>query len=178
MAGVQDTPQIAVSVDGTSVAGAAWERLVRLEVTDREGIRSDAVSIAFDDSEPRFISPRRGAVLQVSIGFRGEDFRGDYVVDQVEFACLPHRISVSGHAADFRAEMKTTRSRHWDDTSVGRIVAQIAGEHGLIASVADILGELWWIGALALAALVIWGLFGRIQAARVDDARSGANLGR
>lgn len=168
MATIGNAPTIAVSVDGKSIVGAAWERLIRLEVTDREGIRSDGVTIEFDDSFPRFVSPRRGAVLTVTIGYAGEEFSGDYVVDQVEYACLPHKITVSGHAADLREELKTAKSRHWDDTSVGTIVRQIAGEHGLLASVAEAVGAhvYDWIGQLEESDLAFLERLARRHGAR------------
>lgn len=131
-------PSIQVDVDGSPVAGGFFSRLESLSVTDREGVGSDSISLSFDDSEPRIANPRRGAVIRVQLETaEGGSFTGEYIVDRVEWSCLPYRVSVSGHAADLRGEMKTARSRFWDDSSVGAIVGQIAGEHGLVARISE-----------------------------------------
>lgn len=125
-------PAVAASVDGVPVAGLFLNRLVDLTILDRGGVRSDTIEITFDDSPPHFQSPRRGARIEVTLAMPGgASFRGSYIVDRVTWSCLPYKITVAGHAADLRAGMRTLRSRHWDDTPVGDIVAGIAGENGL-----------------------------------------------
>lgn len=143
-------PEVIVTVDGVPVSGVFFERLVSLNVIDREGIRSDALEMVFSDDAPRFASPRRGAIVQVliSTGGLGGVYSGAFVIDQVEFNCLPYTLSVSGHSADLRSEMKARRARHWDDTSVKDIVTEIAGQYGLEAKISDaVSGYVYeWIG--------------------------------
>lgn len=142
-------PKVLVDIDGVPVSGLFFERLVSLNITDREGIRSDALEMTFNDAAPHFASPRRGAVARVTIltGLGG-GFAGAYIIDRVDHSCLPYTITVGGHSADLRSAMKTRKSRHWDETSVKDIVAEIAGEYGLDSKIADaVSGHVYpWIG--------------------------------
>lgn len=134
-------PLLAVLVDDLPVAGLFFERLISLTVTDREGVQSDTIDLSFSDAPPHFASPRRGAVILVTLTTPRGVFVGRYVVDSVEHGFLPYTITVRGHAADQRGEMKTHKSRHWDDTSVKHVVEEVARDHGLdtriAASVSD-----------------------------------------
>ncbi len=142
-------PRVIVSVDGVPVSGVFFERLISLSVVDREGIQSDSVELVFNDTFPHFASPRRGAVVSVTMntGLTG-GFVGAFVIDRVEFACLPYTIKVVGHSADLRSEMKASKTRHWDQSSVKDIVSQIAGEYGLTSKISDVVsGHVYqWIG--------------------------------
>jgi phage protein D len=141
---------VIVSVDGVPVTGLFFQRLVSLTITDREGIRSDTLEIVFSDDAPHFTSPRRGAVVSVTIlaGGAGGSFVGSFVIDRVEFSCLPHKITVGGHSADLRSNMKAKKSRHWDGKSVADIVAEIASGYDLQVKISEaVSGHVYdWIG--------------------------------
>ncbi len=142
-------PKVLVDIDGVPVSGLFFERLISLNITDREGIQSDTLELVFNDAAPHFASPRRGAVASVTIlSGAGGGFVGAFVIDRVNRKCLPYTITVSGHSADLRSEMKTSKSRHWDDTSVKDIVTEIAGEYGLVPKISDaVSGHIYpWIG--------------------------------
>lgn len=141
-------PNVIVAVDGVPVSGAFFDRLIKLTISDREGLRADTVKLSFNDDWPVFASPRRGAVIDVMIQYGLGVFTGSYVIDSVEYACFPHTISVSGHSSDLRSEMKTNKTRHWDDKSVKDIVKAIAGDHGLDTRIADAVSDhvYKWIG--------------------------------
>jgi phage protein D len=142
-------PRILVTVDGVPVSGAFFDRLVSLTITDREGIRSDTLDLVFNDAAPHFQSPRRGAVVTVTIlnGSSG-GFVGAYIIDRVEFACLPYTITVRGHSADLRSEMKANKTKHWDDASVKDIVEEKASDYGLQSKISgSVSGHVYeWIG--------------------------------
>lgn len=130
--------RVLVDIDGAPVSGLFFERLVSLDITDREGIRSDSLKLVFNDAAPHVATPRRGAIANVTIlSSTGGGFVGSYVIDSVDHTCLPYTISVGGHSADLRSEMKTSKSRHWDDASVKDIVTEIAGEYSLQPKIAD-----------------------------------------
>ena len=142
-------PRILVTVDGIPVSGAFFDRLVSLTITDREGIRSDTLDLVFNDSPPHFQSPRRGARVAVTIPTgTGAGFVGAYIIDRVEFACLPYTITVKGHSADLRSEMKANKTKHWDGRSVKDIVEDKAGDYGLQSRISDMVsGHVYdWIG--------------------------------
>ncbi|MGB0901209.1 phage late control D family protein [Halocynthiibacter sp.] len=143
-------PKIHVDIDGVPVSGLFFKRLISLEIIDREGIRSDTLRLVFNDAAPHFDSPRRGAVANVTIqpNDGGGGFVGSYVIDSVDYNCHPYTISVGGHSADLRSEMKTQRSRHWDDRSVKDIVSEIAGAYDLEVKISDVVSShvYKWIG--------------------------------
>ncbi|MBT9383339.1 late control protein D [Pseudooceanicola sp. CBS1P-1] len=142
-------PSVRVSVDGTPVSGLFFERLMSLTITDREGIRSDSLDLVFSDGAPHLDPPRRGAVVAVSIDTgAGVGFAGSYIVDRVEMTCFPFTLSVRGHSADYRSDMKTNKTRHWDGASVRQIVEDIAADYGLTTKIADAVSDhvYDWIG--------------------------------
>jgi len=141
--------RVLVDIDGVPVSGLFFERLVSLNIIDREGIRSDTLEMVFNDAAPHFASPRRGAVARVTImAGSGGGFSGSYVIDRVDYRCLPYTITVGGHSADLRSEMKTSKSRHWDDASIKDIITEIAGEYALDPKISDaVSGHVYsWIG--------------------------------
>jgi phage protein D len=132
-------PIVEVTVDGRPVAGAFYERLVSLTVTDKEGISSDAFSAELNDGPPSFLAlPRTGAIVQIRLGYRegGVASVGDFEVDKVQAKCLPYSLDISGKAAPLRTgKLKENQERHWDDKTVKDIVEELAGESGLEAAV-------------------------------------------
>lgn len=142
-------PKVVVTVDGVPVSGVFMDRLVSLTVTDREGILSDSLEMEFSDGPPFFQSPRRGAVVNVSISYGiTPGFVGSFIVDRVDIKCLPYSISVGAHSADLRRGLKVQKSRHWDDAAVKDIVTGIAGEHEMEVRISDaVSGHVYdWIG--------------------------------
>ena len=67
-------------------------------------------------------------------------------------------ITVKGHSADLRSEMKASKLRHWDDTSVKDIVTEISVEYGLDPKISDaVSGHVYaWIGKQDETDLNFW----------------------
>lgn len=132
-------PIVELTVDGAPVSGAFYERLVSLEIVDKEGVSSDTFSAMLNDGPPAFLAiPRKGAIVVPSLGYRETGLRamGRYTVDQVSVSCLPFGMSISGKAADLRAgALKQHGERHWEGKTVGAIAQELAGEAGLTARV-------------------------------------------
>ena len=135
-------PLVEVTVDGKPVAGAFYERLISLRVTDKEGASSDTFQIELNDGPPNFLAiPRKGA--RVTIKFddgTGMRSLGVFTADKVTAKCLPYSLSISGKSADLRSgKLKENHERHWDKTKLKDIIEQIAQECGLDAAIdADI----------------------------------------
>lgn len=145
-------PIVRVSVDGRPVAGAFYERLISLSVTDNEGTTADGFDCELADGPPDFLEiPRKGASFVPELGYveTGSRSLGRFTVDQVRLPCLPWRMQLSGKSADMRSgKLKENRERHWDDTTLGAVVAQIAGEHGLTPAISpELAGHPYaWLG--------------------------------
>ncbi|MQY44516.1 late control protein D [Rhizobiales bacterium RZME27] len=136
-------PRIEVTIDGTPVAGAFYERLVSITVTDKEGAQADTVDIELNDGPPNFLAlPRTGAIVDVRLGYGQMRSLGKFTVDKVTPKCLPYSMSISGKSADLRnKKLKERQERHWDKKKVKDIVDEVAKESGLEASVDAEIGE-------------------------------------
>lgn len=130
-------PSVLVTVDGQPVAGAFYERLISVSVVDKEGAGADTIDIQLNDGPPAFLAiPRKGAIIDVSIGYGALRSLGQFTVDKVKVDCLPYAVSISGKSADLRSgKLKERKERHWDKKTLGDIISEIAGESGLSASV-------------------------------------------
>lgn len=145
-------PKVEIVVDGEPVAGLFYERLISVSVTDKEGLASDACQMVLNDGPPSFLAiPRKGAIVDIRIGYGKARSLGLFVVDKVKVDCLPYSMSISGKAADMRSgKMKERQARHWDGKRVKDIVSDIAADSGLSASVDEEIGnhEYEWFGQL------------------------------
>lgn len=145
-------PIVEITVDGTPVAGTFYERLLSISVTDKEGYASDIFQMELNDGPPEFLAiPRKGAIVDIRIGYGTARSLGLFVVDKVEPKFLPYSMSISGKALDMRSgKMKEQQERHWDKKKVKDIVSEIAAESGLAASVDSAVGEheYEWFGQL------------------------------
>lgn len=142
-------PIVVITVDGKPVGSIFDSRLISLSITDNEGIQSDSLTMTLSDGQPHVAPPRRGAAVSVvvTIGVI-VTFLGNFVINSVSRSCLPNTITVKGHSADLRSEMKAGKSRHWDNSSIKSIVSGIAGEYGLETKIADAVSSYVypWIG--------------------------------
>lgn len=136
-------PVVQITVDGQPVAGAFYERLISVSVTDKEGLESDTFDMELNDGPPSFLAiPRTGAIVDIAIGYGSPASLGTYVVDKVSAKCLPYSMSISGKAADMgKGKVKEKQDRHWDNKKVKDIVNDVAGDLGLSASVDSEIGE-------------------------------------
>lgn len=145
-------PKVEITVDGTPVAGAFYERLISISVTDKEGLSSDVFQMELNDGPPSFLAiPRKGAIVDIRIGYGATRSLGLFVVDKVSVKCLPYSMSISGKARDMRSgKLKERQERHWDNTKLKDIVSGIASESGLTASVDSDIGEYEyeWLGQM------------------------------
>lgn len=134
------TPAFSVSVGGT---GARLnDRLLAIEVVDQEGNRSDSCRIEVDDRDGRVSIPSRGANISVQLGYRetGLQDMGSFIVDEVTAAGWPQKLLIMGRSADMTQALKSPRSFSYKNMSLGDIVQQIAGRHGLSGSASGAIG--------------------------------------
>jgi len=128
-------PNCKITIDGILASDFMMSRVISCEVMDKEGVSSDTCRIEMNNS-PAVKIPRRGAKIRIWMGY-GSDvvFMGTFVVDETSLSLFPHKMSITGKAADWREKMKENKERHWDAKTVKNIVSQIASDHGLKANV-------------------------------------------
>ena len=126
-------PDWRILADGQDATAKMRDRLLRLTVTDEAGNDSDAVEIELDNRDGALALPRTGAELRVFLGWQGAGLTdmGLYVVDEIRTSGMPRTLVIAAKAADMRASFKAPKTRSWHDTTLGDLVATIAGEQGL-----------------------------------------------
>lgn len=139
-------PFLEVTVDGRPVASAFYSRLNKATITDAPGIEGDTVDLTFDDAGNEIVIPGEGARLDVSFGFRdGGMWRmGSFVIDKPKITGGDEGefVSLSGRSVDQRSDIKEPLSEHFDDATIGQIVAELADRHGLEAKVGEALSNI------------------------------------
>ncbi len=141
-------PRCEITIDGSPATSTLTSRLISCSVTDEEGISSDQVEIELNDDTPAQI-PRIGAVIGVKMGYEGAlSDMGEFIAQDIEVLIRPFQMRIIGKSADLGGKSKTQRERHWDNITIGKLVAQIASENGLASAVAPELASFTypWIG--------------------------------
>ena len=126
------TPQWVLTATDAAVA-ARLRDVVELRVETTTDRTTDTVEITLAGLDAP--APPSGAAISVAIGYReqGPVRMGTYWHTETELALAPERRCViRATGADLRPQsaIKAPRSRSWDDTTVGEVVAAIAREHG------------------------------------------------
>lgn len=133
------TPDFRIIAEGSDITEAIRQRLLSLNISDEAGFNSDKVEISLDDRESKVAIPRTGATLEVSIGYKETRIihMGLYVVDEVAISSPPQTMTIRAHAADMRQVLKAPRTKTWGKITIGDLVNNIAGEHGLTPRIAE-----------------------------------------
>ncbi len=141
-------PTFRIYAGSQEITAAIRDRLIELVVTDEAGIQSDELKLTLDDRrrEDGAIAqlPRIGTVLTVSIGYAETRLvsLGRFIVDEVEIRSPPATLTVSAKAADMVGPFRSPKTRSWDETTLGKLVAAIAAEHRYQAKIDQELGAI------------------------------------
>ena len=127
------TPAFEIKVNGKPVASIMIDRLISLTITDKEGVGSDSIDVDLNDGHPFAAIPKKGDKIEASLGYKETGIIpfGSYTIDEPEIRCLPYGMSIKGRGANVRDQLKQSRTRHWDDKTVGDILRDIAADNGL-----------------------------------------------
>ncbi len=157
---IANIPDFRVTLDGTdltgtlrqkiaSVDGRIRARLISLSISEKRGEAADQLDIVLDDSDGRLALPKTGAVLAVQLGWKqGSDVivglvgKGSFKVDEVAHSGPPDQITIRARSVDFTSDLKTRREKSWHGTTLGAIVKEVAGRHGLKPSCAPALASI------------------------------------
>jgi phage protein D len=157
---IANIPDFRVTLDGTDLTGTLRQRvaqvdgqirsrLISLSISEKRGESADQLDIVLDDSDGRLALPRTGAVLNVQLGWKqGSDVtvglvdKGSFKVDEVAHSGPPDQITIRARSVDFTSDLKTRREKSWHETTIGAIVKEVAGHHGLKSSCAPALASI------------------------------------
>ena len=137
-AGSVKTPAYLLMLESKDITGNISDRLMSMTLTDNRGFEADQLDIELDDADGKVSLPVRGAVLKLSIGWKGEQLvdKGSFTVDEVEHRGAPDSVTIRARSADFRGSLNSRREQSWHDTTLGAVVTTIAERNKLKASVA------------------------------------------
>lgn len=127
-----------VTLDGTDLTDRIRPRLLDLTLTESRGDEADQLDLRIHDHDGRMEIPRRGVDIAVAIGWEGEALvdKGRFRVDEATHEGAPDIITVRARSADLTAALRTRKERSWHGVTLGAVLRQVAGEHGLQARVA------------------------------------------
>lgn len=137
-------PIFRVLADSRDITAAIKAQVLSLTVTDEAGMTSDTVEIHLSDPRGTIVLPRKGAELDVSLGYQetGLVAMGLYTVDEIELSGPPGVMVIRGKAADMRQDLKAQKTHAWENTTVRDLVGEIAAAHGLTPKVDPALGAI------------------------------------
>lgn len=131
-------PAFRVTLGGRDLTPRIRPRLVSLTLSEKRGEEADQLDLVLDDTDGRLDLPPDGATLSVAIGWAGGVGvaaglvdKGRFTVSSVEHAGPPDLVTIRARAADFTGDLKVRREKSWRGTTLGAIVAEVAGRHGL-----------------------------------------------
>ncbi|KTC26414.1 late control protein [Pseudomonas sp. ICMP 19500] len=137
-------PAFRLTVDGSDIAQKISPRLMSLNLTDNRGVEADQLSITLSDHDGLLAIPPKGAVLRLWLGWSDTGLvdKGTYTVDETEHSGAPDVLSIRARSADLRKGLKTKRERSWSNTTLGKVIGDIAMGNKLTSTVAGALGTL------------------------------------
>ncbi len=138
------TPLFRILANSQDITATIANRFLSLTVSDRAGLHTDTVEIRLDDRDGAIELPNKGAKLNVSIGHKEQGLvqMGLYIADEIELDGPPDTLIIRAKAANMRSALKEHKTRAWDATSLGDLVATIAAEHQLEPRVGEFLSTI------------------------------------
>jgi len=127
------SPAFSITIEGKDVTRVMDARLMSLTLTDNRGFEADQLDLELDDADGMIVLPRRGAVIHLALGWKGQPLfpKGGFTVDEIEHSGAPDRLTIRARSADFRETLNTRREKSWHQTTVGEVVKEIAARHNL-----------------------------------------------
>lgn len=139
------TPDYRILADGVLVTLAMQTRLLSLTVTDEDGDKADRLQIDLDDPMGLIALPP-DAILSVALGFKGMGLAdmGRFAVDGMSGRHPAQTLSITATAANLKGDIRSPKTRAFEDKSLKDIVATIAGEAGLKPLVSESIAASRW----------------------------------
>jgi len=126
-------PDFQVIADQKDITALLRDRLLSIRTTDKPGLEADECEIHIDDRDGAVAFPRKGATLEISLGYEGEPltFVGKFKVDEIEISGPPQSIVIRAKPANIAATMKSQKRHSWEGVKLADIVGDIARRNKL-----------------------------------------------
>lgn len=133
---------VRLTLDGQDLADKINPRLVELTLSEKRGGEADELSVTLQNADGKLAMPEPGKVIALSLGWEsGDDVavglvsKGQFTVDEVEARGPPDQIIIRARSADLAGTYRKRRTQHWKDTTLGKVLSDIAGRNGVTAQV-------------------------------------------
>lgn len=138
-AGAQIQPDFLLMVNAKDITANIRDRLISLTLTDNRGFDADQLDLELDDADGQLAMPVRGAVIKLYLGWKGQALigKGEFTVDEVEHHGAPDTMVIRARSVDFRGTLNSRREVSYHDTTLGKVVTQIAERNSLKPMLAD-----------------------------------------
>lgn len=125
-----------VTVEGTNITPELTPVLIGMRVSDKVGTHSDSVDLEIDDTEARIVLPKKGAAVEVALGWEDEGLRTVFrgTVDEVQSSgsrSSGRRLMIVAKGMDTTRKPKEPQQRHWDFSSVSSILRDAGASAGV-----------------------------------------------
>ncbi|KMS58588.1 phage late control protein [Sphingobium cupriresistens LL01] len=138
-----------VTLDGRDLTDRMRPRLIGLSLSEKRGDEADQLDITLEDGDGLLAIPKEGAILRLALGWkRGRDViiglvdKGSFKVDDVSHAGPPDQIKIRARAVDFTSQIRNRREQSWKTTTLGAVLADVAGRNGLTAKITPALAAI------------------------------------
>ncbi|MFS0709936.1 contractile injection system protein, VgrG/Pvc8 family [Brevundimonas phoenicis] len=126
-------------IDGVDIGAQVTPRLNSLELTEKRGADADELSIVLNDHDGQLAIPPSGAIISLALGWREPGSaaapvlidKGRFKVDQRGHAGTPDMLTIRARSADLTRAFRQRRAQSWSETTLGAVLAEIAGRNGL-----------------------------------------------
>ena len=138
-------PVFRISAEGRDITARIADRLLSLQVILTADQSSDSLQLVLDNRDLRLPPLALRTPLKAWLGYGTPDYyMGEYLRSELSYDLVPLRLTVRATAADFSgaAGLKTSRTRSWEDATIGEVVAAIAAEYEYEAVVAPELSDI------------------------------------
>jgi hypothetical protein len=137
-------PDFKLVVGGIDISAKIHDRLESLTLTDNRGLEADELDLVLDDHDNALTLPKRGAVIQLSLGWADSALinKGTFTVDEVEHSGSPDKLTIKARSADFNDNIHAKKATSYHAKTLGEIVATIAKVHKLTPKVSKELASI------------------------------------
>lgn len=137
------SPEWKVSFSGGDLARNLKGAYLSVIYTDYLTSKSDDVEVVLDNKDGIWTGPnypKKGDLLRVDIGFDGGDLMpaGGFYLDEFEASGPPDVFKVRGMAANILPDMRTKRTKAYEEATLQSVAGEIAGRHGLSLKTYDL----------------------------------------
>ena len=130
-------PRWQLLINGEEVSAGVANRLMSLTLTDNRGLEADVLEVMLSDHDGALPIPPKGALLELSLGWHttGLVYKGAFIANEIIHEGAPDVLTIRAMSADLKDSLKQKKERSFDNTTLGKIIEQIAHEHGIIAEI-------------------------------------------